>query len=435
VNHLFSDLFVRPRKTFALEEFARLTHLKWQSDRYSTLQFPDFNLTQREGKDLKELAELKGESFRLKKRNGEERSKFSFIDLFAGIGGFRLAGENSGGICRFSSEKDKYARISYHHNFGEMPFGDINFFTKSDNIHLIPDHDILCGGFPCQAFSISGKREGFSDERGKLFHRIEDILRHKIKIDKPVKVVFLENVRNFEKHDDGKTFAKVESILKNLGYFLASAVIDSGRVGSPTKRQRIYLVAVHNSVPNATEETVGKFQVLMRKLESKSNLPTEINTLSDKFIIPLNKSEIELLKIDEVYLSKQTPLSSVKQMDENLVATPDTIQIGAIQKGRQGERIYSRKCQAITFSAHGGGRAARTGAYLIDGIVRRLHPTECAKIMGFTRSDQTMDIYGLREKGVSDWQLYKQFGNSVVVPVIEKIFELILKEWTIEKTT
>ena len=434
MNHLFSDLFIRPRKTFALEEFARLTHLKWQNDRYSILQFPNFNLTQREGKDLKELAELKGVSFRLKKRNGEERSKFSFIDLFAGIGGFRLAGENSGGICRFSSEKDKYARISYHHNFGEMPFGDINFFTKSDNIHLIPDHDILCGGFPCQAFSISGKREGFSDERGKLFHRIEDILRHKKTTGKPVKIVFLENVRHFEKHDNGNTFTKVESILNGLGYFLASAVIDSGRTGSPTKRQRIYLVAVHDSVPNASKESVDGFQTMMRKLESKADLATDSNTLSDRFITPLNKSEIEPLRIDEKYLSKDTPLNLIKQKDFNLDATADTIQIGAIQKGRQGERIYSRKCQAITFSAHGGGRAARTGAYLIDGIVRRLHPTECAKIMGFTRSEQTMDIYGLREKGVSDWQLYKQFGNSVVVPVIEKIFELILKEWKFEKT-
>ncbi len=434
MNTLFADLFIRPRKTLALEEFARLTHLKWQNDRYSPIQFPDFNLTKREETGLKELAELKGETFKLKKRNGEERAKFSFIDLFAGIGGFRLAGENSGGICRFSSEKDKYARISYHHNFGEMPFGDINFFTKDENIHLIPDHDILCGGFPCQAFSISGKREGFSDERGKLFHRIEDILRHKVKINKPVKVVFLENVRNFEKHDGGKTFTKVESILKSLGYFLASAVIDSGKAGSPTKRQRIYLVAVHESVPGANEDSVRIFQNKIRKLESKDLQPNDSNTLSNRYIIPLNKNEIDLLKIDEKYLSKDTPLNLIKQKDHNLIATTDTIQIGDIQKGRQGERIYSRKCQAITFSAHGGGRAARTGAYYIDGIVRRLHPTECARIMGFTRSEQTMDIFGLREKGVSDWQLYKQFGNSVVVPVIEKIFEVILEEWTIDKT-
>ncbi len=434
MSTLFADLFIRPRKTLALEEFARLTHLKWQSARYSNLRFPDFNLTKREETEIKELAELKGETFRLKKRNGEDRAKFSFIDLFAGIGGFRLAGENSGGICRFSSEKDKYARISYHHNFGEMPFGDINFFTKDENIHLIPDHDILCGGFPCQAFSISGKREGFSDERGKLFHRIEDILRHKAGINKPVKIVFLENVRNFEKHDGGKTFTKVESILKSLGYFLASAVIDSGKAGSPTKRQRIYLVAVHESVPGATLDTVRIFQNKIRKVESTDQQPNDSNTLSNRYIIPLNQHEIDLLKIDEKYLSKDTPLNSIKQKDHNLSATTDTIQIGDIQKGRQGERIYSRKCQAITFSAHGGGRAARTGAYYIDGIVRRLHPTECARIMGFTRSEQTMDIFGLREKGVSDWQLYKQFGNSVVVPVIEKIFEVILEEWTIDKT-
>ena len=114
-------------------------------------------------------------------------------------------------------------------------------------------------------------------------------------------------------------------------------------------------------------------------------------------------------------------------MDENLVATPDTIQIGAIQKGRQGERIYSRKCQAITFSAHGGGRAARTGAYLIDGIVRRLHPTECAKIMGFTRSAQTMvvcsvvDVIALIDNPMNRRLVDCVLGVSVEIIVLRRV--------------
>ena len=429
----YIDLFVRPRDSRNLDLFAHLTHVKQHGAHYghsAPLALNESSATLA----LESLLNQVDESFLLRKRNGETRARFSFIDLFAGIGGFRLAGENSGGICRFSSEKDKYARLSYHHNFGVMPFGDINYFTTSpEGLGLIPDHDILCGGFPCQAFSISGRQKGFSDERGILFHRIEDILRHKIAEKKPVKVVFLENVRNFQKHDDGKTFAKVESILESLDYFLASAVIDSGKVGSPTKRQRIYLVAIHKSVPNASRETVLIFQDKIRSLERKHNKPDDRNTLSSRFIIPLKPSEIELLKIDEEYLNKGTPLISIRQKDLNLVATTDTVQIGSIQEGRQGERVYSRKCQAITFSAYGGGRAARTGAYYIDGVVRRLHPAECAKIMGFTRSGYTMDVYRLRDKGVSDWQLYKQFGNSVVVPVIERIFELILKEWEIKK--
>jgi DNA (cytosine-5)-methyltransferase 1 len=433
VKPTFSDLFIRPRNSDTLEEFARLTHLKWQKIRYTPLSYPSYILPKDTETRLQELADLKEDTFGLKKRNGEERAKFSFIDLFAGIGGFRLAGENTGGICRFSSEKDKYARISYHHNFGEMPFGDINFFTNSENIHLIPDHDILCGGFPCQAFSISGRQDGFLDERGKLFHRIEDILKHKIETKKPVKIVFLENVRNFGKHDGGNTFTKVKSIFEGLGYMLASAVIDSGKVDSPTKRQRIYLVAVHASVPKATPENMIQFESKLRRIEKKAPKPIETNTLRDLFILDLKPDEIEVLKINEKHLSPETPLEVIRLKDQNTKPTTNTIQIGSIQQGRQGERIYSTKCQAITFSAYGGGRAARTGAYYINGVVRRLHPKECAKIMGFERDGVTMDTLGLRRKGVSDWQLYKQFGNSVVVPVIEQIFELILEAWDIEK--
>ena len=397
------------------------------------LKYPSCILPKETEIRLQELADLKEDFFVLKKRNGEERAKFSFIDLFAGIGGFRLAGENAGGICRFSSEKDKYARISYHHNFGEMPFGDINFFTKNENIHLIPDHDILCGGFPCQAFSISGRQDGFSDERGKLFHRIEDILKFKIEIKKPVKIVFLENVRNFGKHDNGKTFAKVKNIFEGLGYLLASAVIDSGKAGSPTKRQRIYLVAVHESVPKATPGNLEEFERRLRQIEIPAPRPIYKNTLRDLYILDLKPEDIELLKIDDKYLSTRTPIEVIRLNDQNTKPTTDTVQIGSIQKGRQGERIYSTKCQAITFSAYGGGRAARTGAYYIDGIVRRLDPKECAKIMGFERGGATMDTIGLRKKGVSDWQLYKQFGNSVVVPVVEQIFDLILESWDINK--
>ena len=430
----YIDLFVRPRDSRNLDLFAHFTHAKEHVAHYgpSTLQASHNSTTTLE---LKGLLDHTKYTFFLRKRNGEKRAKFSFIDLFAGIGGFRLAGENSGGICRFSSEKDKYARICYHHNFGVMPFGDINEFTENESaLDRIPDHDILCGGFPCQAFSISGRQMGFADERGILFHRIADILRHKIARQKPVKVVFLENVRNFGKHDKGRTYSKVESILNELGYFLASAVIDSGKTGSPTKRQRIYLVAIHESVPNVTRESVLKFQEKLRKIERRNAVANTKNTLSDRYICKLSEDEVELLKIDERCLSKDTPIELIRLKDEGQRPSTDTIQIGAIQKGRQGERIYSRKCQAITFSAYGGGRAARTGAYYINGIVRRLHPLECAKIMGFTRSEKTMDVKGVKEKGVSDWQLYKQFGNSVVVPVIEKIYKLILKEWNIDKS-
>jgi len=127
-----------------------------------------------------------------------------FIDLFAGMGGFRIALERNESECVYSSEWDKYAQITYKNNFGELPEGDI---TKVD-ISKIPDHDILCGGFPCQAFSISGKQGGFNDARGTLFFEIAKIVKKK----KP-KIIFLENVKNLGRHDNGKTLNTIENVL------------------------------------------------------------------------------------------------------------------------------------------------------------------------------------------------------------------------------
>ena len=133
----------------------------------------------------------------------------TFIDLFAGIGGFRIALDALGLKCRYSSEWDKFAKITYNENFDEVPDDDI---TKVDE-KFIPSHDVLCAGFPCQAFSISGKQRGFEDTRGTLFFDILRISKHH----KP-KVLFLENVKNFEKHDNGKTIIVVKKSLKKLGY-------------------------------------------------------------------------------------------------------------------------------------------------------------------------------------------------------------------------
>ena len=137
---------------------------------------------------------------------------FKFIDLFAGIGGFRLAMQNLGGKCVFTSEWDKQAQKTYRANFGETPFGDI---TKEETKQYIPDgFDVLCAGFPCQAFSIAGNRKGFADTRGTLFFDIEQIIvKHK------PKVVFLENVKNLVSHDNGNTFKTIISVLEDkLGY-------------------------------------------------------------------------------------------------------------------------------------------------------------------------------------------------------------------------
>lgn len=163
--------------------------------------------------------------------------KFKFIDLFAGIGGFRIAMQNLGGKCVFTSEWDKEAQKTYRANFGEVPFGDI---TKPNIKSYIPkEFDVLCAGFPCQAFSIAGKRGGFDDTRGTLFFDVAEI----IKKHKP-KAIFLENVKGLRSHDKGQTLATILNVLRNdLGYFVPEPqIINAKEFGVPQNRERIYIV-------------------------------------------------------------------------------------------------------------------------------------------------------------------------------------------------
>ncbi len=160
-------------------------------------------------------------------------ANFTFIDLFAGLGGFRLALESFGAQCVYSSEYDKHVREVYKTNFGVYPDGDITLVKEDE----IPDHDILCAGFPCQAFSISGKQRGFADSRGTLFFDVARIVKAK----KP-KVVFLENVKNFASHDGGRTLDVVRSTMKELGYTFYSQVLNAADYGISQRRERIYML-------------------------------------------------------------------------------------------------------------------------------------------------------------------------------------------------
>lgn len=156
-----------------------------------------------------------------------------YIDLFAGIGGFHQALSNYGATCVFASEWDKYAAETYSANYNINPNGDITKFHES----AIPEHDILCGGFPCQAFSISGKQKGFEDVRGTLFFDIARIVKHH-----QPKLLFLENVRNFERHDGGNTLKVVLKTLDDLGYNVFYDVLNASDFELPQNRERIYLV-------------------------------------------------------------------------------------------------------------------------------------------------------------------------------------------------
>ena len=163
----------------------------------------------------------------------------TFIDLFAGLGGFRLALESLGAKCVYSNEWDKFAQEVYNDNFGDIPEGDI---TQVDET-TIPDHDILCAGFPCQAFSISGKQRGFEDSRGTLFFDVARIVKCK----RP-KIVFMENVKNFATHDNGHTLEVVQSTMEELGYTFFQKVLNAVDYGVPQKRERIYMVCFRNDL-------------------------------------------------------------------------------------------------------------------------------------------------------------------------------------------
>jgi DNA (cytosine-5)-methyltransferase 1 len=169
----------------------------------------------------------------------EKEGNFKFIDLFSGIGGFRLAFESVGGDCVFSSDIDKWANQTYFENFEEYPCGDITKIPTSD----IPSHDILCGGFPCQPFSIAGRRLGFGDTRGTLFFEIERILKEK----RP-RAFLLENVKGLVNHDKGNTLKIILTKLKELGYNVFYEVLNSADYGVPQNRERIYLVGFLDNV-------------------------------------------------------------------------------------------------------------------------------------------------------------------------------------------
>lgn len=314
----------------------------------------------------------------------------TFIDLFAGLGGFRLALESLGAKCVYSNEWDKAVIEVYKENFGEVPEGDI---TQVDE-NSIPNHDILCAGFPCQAFSISGKQKGFEDSRGKLFFDVARIVKAK----KP-KIVFMENVKNFAKHDNGHTLEVAQKTMEELGYTFYQKILNSVDFGIPQNRERLYMVCFRNDM------LVSKFEYPK---------PFKLTRHVQNFLID-NEAMVKDLYVER-------PDTYFNGREDNIYSDKP-IRLGIVNKGGQGERIYSVKGVAITLSADGGGVFSRTGGYLINGKTRKLHPRECARIMGYPDTYKISDNFN---------QAYKQLGNSVVIDVLQliavKIGEVISKQ-------
>lgn len=308
-----------------------------------------------------------------------------FIDLFAGIGGFRYALESFGCKCVFSSEWDKYCQQSYNLNFKEIPFGDITKINELD----IPSFDILCAGFPCQPFSISGKQKGFEDTRGTLFFDIVRIVNYH----KP-KVIFLENVKNLKAHNGGATFEVISNTLNNLNYNIYYKVLNAKDYKLPQNRERITIVCIRKDIDSGNY----KFPIPSNDFITISDIK-EDDSITEKYI--LNRNDIY---IDEEKLKKAIENGKVNK----------PVQIGIIGHGGQGNRIYHEYGIGITLAASSGGAASKTGAYYINGKVRKLSPREAARLQGFPEEFKIIN---------NDNQSLKQFGNSVPINLLIEVFK------------
>ncbi|MEP1070610.1 MAG: DNA cytosine methyltransferase [Crocinitomicaceae bacterium] len=320
--------------------------------------------------------------------------KFKFIDLFAGIGGFRLAMQNLGGKCVYTSEWDEQAKKTYQANFGEVPFGDI---TKEETKRFVPDNfDILCAGFPCQAFSIAGRRGGFEDTRGTLFFDVAEIIKRK----RP-KAIFLENVKGLRNHDKGKTLKTILNVLReDLGYYVPEPqILNAKDFGVPQNRERIFIVGFRNDLgieefeyPEPPKQTVAFEDV------------KEENTVSVKYYLSdtyLNT----LVKHKERHASKGNGFGYEIIPDDG---TANAVVCGGM--GRERNLVYDDRLEDFTPVTHIKGEVNRQG-------IRKMTPREWARLQGFP------DNYLIP---VADASAYKQFGNSVAVPAIQATAEKIV---------
>jgi len=310
---------------------------------------------------------------------------FTFIDLFAGIGGFRIAFQNLGAKCVFSSEIDPYSRKTYKINFDDIPQGDITLIPTSQ----IPDHDILTAGFPCQAFSIAGRRQGFEDSRGTLFFEIARIIK-----DKKPKAFFLENVKGLISHDKGKTLGTILYILKNdLDYFVPNPqIINAKNFGVPQNRERIFIIGFRKDL------SINSFEYPS---------PLISNT---KFIDIREENQVSV----KYYLSEQylNTLIAHKQRHKDKgngfgyeIISDDGIANAIVIGGMGKERNLVIDERLTNFTP-----VTNIKGHVNDSYVRRMTPREWARLQGYP------DSFKIE---VSDVQAYKQFANSVAIPAIQ----------------
>ena len=325
----------------------------------------------------------------------KDNPKFTFVDLFAGIGGFRMAMQNLGGKCVFSSEWDTQAQKTYLLNYGEVPFGDI---TKEETKSFVPDNfDVLCAGFPCQAFSLAGKRLGFEETRGTLFFDVAEILRQK----RP-KAFFLENVKGLLIHDKGKTIGTILKVLReDLDYYVPDPqVVNAMNFGVPQHRERVYIVGFRKDL-NIDEFT---YPVPTDKTKTFADVK-EKEVVSAKYY--LSTQYIKTLVAHKARHAAKGHGFGYEIISDGGVA--NAIVVGGM--GRERNLVRDDRLEDFTPVTRIKGEVNREG-------IRKMTPREWARLQGFP------DEFII---GVADASAYKQFGNSVAVPAIQATAQEIIK--------
>lgn len=318
--------------------------------------------------------------------------KFTFIDLFAGIGGFRIAMQNLGGKCVYSSEFDAFAQKTYLANYGEMPFGDI---TKESTKSFIPkEFDVLCAGFPCQAFSMAGKRLGFKDEtRGTLFFEIEEILRRH-----QPKAFFLENVKGLVHHDKGRTLKTILQHLNDAGYdVVPPKVLNAMDFGVPQHRERIYIIGFRKDLHIDKEAFEYPEGITKGEKRPKFRDIMEESEVSVKYY--LSTVYIETLRRHKARHEAAGNGFGYEIIDLDGVA--NAIVVGGM--GRERNLIVDKRLTNFIPVTRIQGEVNREG-------IRKMTPREWARLQGFPDEFKIV---------VADASSYKQFGNSVAIPAIQ----------------
>ena len=360
--------------------------------------------------------------------------EFKHLELFAGIGGFRRAidlfckDNNVKATCVGFSEIDKYAVQSYksiHSVHSELDLGDIKQFTSNEkHINELPDFELLSGGFPCQAFSMMGKKQGFKDERGEVFYSIIDIL----KIKKP-KFLLLENVRNLKNHDEGKTYKEIKrSLTEDAGYIVKSIILDTKNYGLPQTRRRIFIFGVKNEYASKEISNIELSEKDILESSSKLNGTTSLNKYANVLDILEKKVEEKYYlseRIKPTILSNGTKNFNSKSEINQLIARPLTATMVKMHRACQ-DNYYSDDFL----------KAKNPEKYLEKNFtkdeeathrIRKITPEEAFMLQGFNKEDAIK----ASKDGVSNHQLYKQAGNAVSVNTVYSLLNYLIKtEWT-----